>query len=126
MGETVMVLTQTAVVALGAMMLFIGVREAIAPRAAARGYGVPLDADRPPTPYHSGKANRDIALGMLLVLIAFTSSPAGIAAMLVAAALCPVWDGLLVLRLGRRRDTIIHFATAAYLLAAAGLALAGR
>jgi hypothetical protein len=121
-----MILSQIASIALGIGMLFLGVREAITPRTAARGYGIPVAAGSEPTPYLGVKANRDIALGILLILIALTTSPAVLAATLVIATLCPAWDAALVLHHGRSKDAIVHIATAAYMLLFALLAIAGR
>jgi hypothetical protein len=119
-------LSQIAVTTLGAGLLFLGVREAVAPRAGARGYGVPIAADTEPTPYLGVKANRDIALGALLILVAFTSSPGVIASTLGIATLCPAWDAALVLHYGRRQDSIVHLATAGYSMLVALLAIGGR
>jgi len=121
-----MLITHIAAAALGAGVVALGAREAIAPRAAARGYGVPVAPDLPPTPYLSVKANRDVALGALLVLVAYTSPPVVVAATLGIASICPVWDAALVLRYGRPRDAVIHAATAVYALVAALFALGGH
>lgn len=121
-----MILTQIAVTTLGSGLVVLGLREAIAPRAGARGYGVPVAADAPPTPYLEVKANRDIALGALLILLVFTSTPAVIAATLGIATLCPAWDAALVLHYGRPQDALIHLATAGYSLLVAFLAMGGR
>ena len=121
-----MLLSQIAVTALGGGLLFLGVREAIAPRAGARGYGVPVATGATPTPYLEVKANRDIALGALLILVAFTTSPSVVAGTLGIATLCPAWDAGLVLRYGRPQDAIVHVATAAYSVLVALLANGGR
>lgn len=121
-----MILSQIASTALGIGILFLGVREAIAPRAGARAYGIPVATGTEPTPYLGVKANRDIVLGILLVLIALTTSPAVLAATLGIATLCPAWDAALVLHYGRSQDAIVHIATAGYMVLFALLAIGGR
>lgn len=121
-----MILTQIATTALGTGLLFLGVREAIAPRAGAHGYGIPVAGGTEPTPYLEVKANRDIVLGALLILVAFTTSPSVVAATLGIGTLCPAWDAVLVLRYGRSRDAVVHIATAGYMVLVVLLAIGGR
>ena len=118
-----MILTQIATTALGTGLWFLGVREAIAPRTGARAYGIPVATGTEPTPYLEVKANRDIVLGTFLILVAFKTSPAVVAATLGIGTLCPAWDAVLVRRYGRSQDATVHIATAGYMLLVAMLAI---
>ena len=119
-------LSQIAASTLGAGLLSLGIREGVAPRSGARGYGIPVAGDREPTPYLEVKANRDIALGAIVILVAWTTSPVVVASTLGIGTLCPAWDAVLVRRHGRPQDTIVHISTAAYMVLIAALALGGR
>jgi uncharacterized protein DUF4267 len=122
------VLTHTAyglALLLNLFVLVIGARFLLQPRAAATGYGVPAKADGDPA-YLEIKGLRDGATGILgLALLAFAGAHAE-AWFMVAAALVPLGDTLIVLRHGGTRAAAfgIHFATAVVVLVSAALLFA--
>ena len=109
-------------VVLDLFIAFIGVRFLLAPRTAAAGYGVPADAGA----YLAVKGVRDLSLGLMgLALLAFVGAPAG-AWFMLAAALIPLGDMLIVLRHGGTKAVAfgIHLATAVVVLISAALLFA--
>ncbi|GIG00480.1 DUF4267 domain-containing protein [Catellatospora citrea] len=112
-------------VVLDLFVAFIGVRFLLAPRPAAAGYGVPAkpDGDRA---YLTVKGVRDLTYGIIgLALIAFVGVRAE-AWFMLAVALVPLADTLIVLRNGGTRAAAfgIHFATAVIVLLSAALLFA--
>ncbi|MER6122774.1 DUF4267 domain-containing protein [Streptomyces sp. NPDC001795] len=106
-------------------VLFIGARFLVQPRAAAAGYGVPAKPDGDAA-YLEIKGLRDGASGILgLALLAFAGAHAE-AWFMLAAALVPLGDTLIVLRHGGMRAVAfgIHFATAVVVLVSAALLFA--
>ena len=63
-----MTLSQGMTYALVAALVALSAREALAPRTAARGYGIPIPEGIDATPYLEVKANRDFVLAGLLVV----------------------------------------------------------
>ncbi|HEU5028638.1 MAG TPA: DUF4267 domain-containing protein [Spirillospora sp.] len=110
---------------LSLLVLFIGARFLISPRAAATGYGVPaMDGGDPA--YLAIKGLRDATFGVLgLALLAFSTAHAAGWYMLVVA-LAPLGDTFIVLRFGGTKATAfgVHFATAVAVLASAALLFA--
>ncbi|MEU8075462.1 DUF4267 domain-containing protein [Catellatospora citrea] len=112
-------------IVLDLFVAFIGVRFLLAPRPAAAGYGVPAkpDGDRA---YLTVKGARDLTYGIIgLALIAFVGVRAE-AWFMLAVALVPLADTLIVLRNGGTRAAAfgIHFATAVIVLLSAALLFA--
>ncbi|WP_344652916.1 DUF4267 domain-containing protein [Cryptosporangium japonicum] len=109
-------------VVLDLFILFIGGRFLLQPSAAAAGYGVPSERSA----YLAVKGVRDAALGVLgLALLAFAgATPA--AWFMLAAAIIPLGDTVIVLRFGGTRTTAfgVHFATAIVVLISAALLFA--
>ncbi|MBW8483100.1 DUF4267 domain-containing protein [Actinomadura parmotrematis] len=96
-----------------AFILFIGARFLYAPQAAAAGYGVPAKADGDPA-YLTIKGLRDMASGVIgLALLVFAGAHAA-GWFMLAVAVVPFGDTLIVLRHGGSRAVAfgIHFATA--------------
>jgi hypothetical protein len=123
-----MVITPTVVAAImsgaiGVAIILIGVRFLVAPRAAAAGFGVP--AGDPPPVWLYTKGVRDIASGIFLWILLENRAPHLLGAFMVAAALIPVGDAIIVLRSGGSRAAAfgIHGATAVIMLAAGGTLL---
>ena len=115
----------TLAVVLDLMILFIGARFLLQPHPAAAGYGVPAKADGDPA-YLTIKGVRDGTFGVIgLVLLAFAGAHAEGWYML-AVALAPLGDTLIVLRNGGTRAAAfgIHFATAVTVLVSAALLFA--
>ena len=112
-------------VVLDLFIAFIGVRFLLAPRTAAAGYGVPAEpADA--GAYLAVKGVRDLSLGLMgLALLAFVGAAAG-AWFMLAAALIPLGDMLIVLRHGGTKAVAfgIHLATAVVVLTSAALLFA--
>lgn len=111
-----------ALIAVG--IIAIGVRFLLAPGTAAAGYGVPED-QAGNSAYLTAKGLRDIAAGMFTAILLAAQRPHLLAWFLVAAALIPVGDMIIVLRHHGPKATAygIHGITALVLLAAAALLL---
>lgn len=112
-------------IALDLLVLLIGGRFLIAPRAAAAGYGVPAKPGGDPA-YLTIKGLRDGTYALVgLVLLAFAGAHAE-AWFMLAVALVPLGDTLIVLRHGGTRATAvgIHFTTAVLVLLSAALLFA--
>lgn len=112
-------------IAIDLLILLIGGRFLIAPRAAAAGYGVPAKPGGDPA-YLTIKGLRDGTYALVgLSLIAFAGAHAE-AWFMLAVALVPLGDTLIVLRHGGTRATAfgIHFTTAVLVLLSAALLFA--
>lgn len=112
-------------IALDLLVLLIGGRFLIAPRAAAADYGVPAKPGGDPA-YLTIKGLRDGTYALVgLVLLAFAGAHAE-AWFMLAVALVPLGDTLIVLRHGGTRATAvgIHFTTAVLVLLSAALLFA--
>ncbi|MEU8663338.1 DUF4267 domain-containing protein [Actinoplanes philippinensis] len=103
-------------------IIAIGTRFLLAPRVAMLGYGVAPDSLRALTAI---KGVRDISSGIVPLVVWATANHTALGWTLVAAALTPAADALIVLRNGGKPATAlgIHGITAV-LLIAAGLVLA--
>jgi hypothetical protein len=107
------------------MIVFVGFRFFLRPRAAAADFGVPAKEDGNPA-YLTVKGLRDLASGLVgLALLAFADAEAG-AWFMLAIAVTPLGDTVIVLRNGGRKAVAygIHAATAAAVLACAALLFA--
>jgi len=100
----------------------LGARFVLAPRPAMLGFGVAPDRLRAMT---EAKGVRDITSGVLLLVVWVAAGSAALGWFMVAVALTPVADALIVLTNGGKPSTAlgVHGLTAA-LLVAAGLVLA--
>ena len=112
-------------IVLDLFIIFIGARFLLAPRVAAAGYGVPAEpADA--GAYLAVKGVRDLSLGIMgLALLAFVGASAG-AWFMLAAALIPLGDMLIVLRHGGTKAVAfgIHLTTAVVVLLSGALLFA--
>ena len=128
-----MLITLASIVsgAIGVGIIGLGARFLLAPRAAAAGYGLavePAGAAAPgstPYPWLSVKGVRDIASGIVLLILLANRTPHLLGAFMAAASLIPVGDAVIVLRGGGTRAAAfgIHGATAAVMLAASATLL---
>jgi hypothetical protein len=117
--------------AIGVAIILIGARFLLAPRAAAAGFGLRVDAAGGttsrggPYPWLFTKGVRDIASGIFLWILLADRAPHGLGAFMAAASLIPVGDAVIVLRGGGTRAAAlgIHGATAAVMLAASAALL---
>ncbi|MER6948430.1 DUF4267 domain-containing protein [Nonomuraea sp. NPDC000554] len=112
-------------IALDLLILFIGCRFLVVPQAAAAGYGVAAKPDGDAA-YLTIKGVRDVTFGVVgLALLAFAGARAE-AWFMVAVALAPLGDTLIVLRHGGTKAAAfgIHFATAVTVLISAALLFA--
>ncbi|NUR91537.1 MAG: DUF4267 domain-containing protein [Nonomuraea sp.] len=112
-------------IVLNLVVLLIGVRFLVVPRAAATAYGVSAVADDHGA-YLTIKGLRDGTFGLLgLALLAFVGPQAEAWYMLIVALL-PLGDTLIVLRNGGTKAAAfgIHFATAVVVLISAALLFA--
>ncbi|GGX53405.1 DUF4267 domain-containing protein [Streptomyces chartreusis] len=113
----------TLAVVLNLFCLFLGYRFLLQPASAATGYGVPARPEGDAGAYLSVKGLRDGTFGVVgLVLLFFVSARAE-AWFMLAVALVPLFDTLIVLRNGGAKATAfgIHFATAVVVLSSAVL-----
>jgi hypothetical protein len=103
-------------------IIAVGTRFLLAPRQAMLGFGVAPDSLRALTEI---KGVRDMTSGVVLLVVWAAAGRAPLGWVLIAAALTPVADALIVLTNGGKLSTAlgIHGLTAA-LLVAAGLVLA--
>ncbi|KOX03819.1 membrane protein [Streptomyces sp. NRRL B-1140] len=116
----------TLAVVLNVFCLFLGYRFLFQPAAAAAGYGVPADPRGDAGAYLTIKGVRDGTFGLVgLALLAFAGARAE-AWFMLAVALVPLGDTLIVLRNGGTRAVAfgVHFATAVIVLISAGLLFA--
>lgn len=105
-----------------AFILFIGGRFLLAPRVALAGFGVP---DGRPRALTSIKGVRDITSGVVPLVVLAAAGPHAFGWALLAAAITPIGDALIVVTNGGalRHAMSVHGATAAALVAV-GLVLA--
>jgi len=103
-------------------ILFIGARFLIAPSIATAGFGVAEDRRRA---FTSIKGIRDITSGVVPLVVLLTAGPHVFGWVLVAAAITPIGDAIVVVTNGGslRQALSVHGATAVVLIAA-GLVLA--
>ena len=116
----------TLAVVLDLFCVFLGYRFLFQPASAAAGYGVPARPDGDAGAYLTIKGLRDGAFGLVgLALLAFVGAQAE-AWFMLAVALVPLGDTLIVLRHGGAKAVAfgIHFATAVAVLISAGLLFA--
>ncbi|WP_035856411.1 DUF4267 domain-containing protein [Cryptosporangium arvum] len=103
-------------------ILLIGGRFLLQPEAAAAGYGVPSGYSA----FLTVKGVRDFSLGVIgLALLAFAGTTAA-GWFMLAAAIIPFGDTVIVLRSGGTKATAfgVHFATAVVVLISAALLFA--
>ncbi|GAA4201884.1 DUF4267 domain-containing protein [Actinocatenispora rupis] len=113
-------------VLVGAAVIVMGTVPFWAPRAAA-GFGIPdtpVD-DRTFRAWLTVKGMRDIGLGVLLLVVLIAGTPHLLGWVLLAAAVIPAGDAVIVLRSNGPRTTAygVHAATAAVMLAISTLLL---
>lgn len=118
-----MTIAALVVAVLGCLfILFIGARFLLAPRIALAGFGVPEDRPRALT---SIKGVRDITSGIVPLVVLAVAGPHVFGWALVAAAITPIGDAVIVVTNGGtlRQALSVHGATAVVLVVA-GLVLA--
>ncbi|WP_329248672.1 DUF4267 domain-containing protein [Actinoallomurus sp. NBC_01490] len=112
-------------IVLNLLVVFIGARFLLVPRAAAAGYGVPAKKEGDPA-YLTIKGIRDGTYGLLgLALLVFAGAHAEAWFMLIVSLL-PLGDTVIVLRNGGTKAVAfgVHFATAVIVLVNAALLFA--
>ena len=109
---------------IAAGIIFIGARFLLAPEVAAAGYGVPAEQAGNHA-YLAAKGIRDIVSGIVTAILLANQEPHVLAWFLLAAALIPIGDMIVVLRHHGPKTTAygIHGVTAAVMLATAALLL---
>lgn len=123
-----MLITVATVLAglIGVGIILIGARALVAPRAAA-GFGIPdtPTEDRNFQAWLSVKAVRDIASGVFVFVLLVAATPQVLGWFMLAAAIIPAGDALIVARNNGPRSAVygVHGATAAVMLAIAVLLL---
>jgi hypothetical protein len=111
---------------LAAGIIFIGARFLVAPRVAAAGYGVLPDLDQPGAgPYLSVKGVRDIASGLIVIVLMVAGATHLIGWVMLAATIIPLADAAIVLRNGGSKSIAwgVHGGTAAVMIITAALLL---
>jgi Domain of unknown function (DUF4267) len=109
---------------IGLAIIFIGARFLFAPSVAAAGYGIAESVD---DAYLSVKGVRDIASGLIALVLLAARTPHLLGWFMVAASTIPIGDAVIVLRHdGSKAIALgVHAATAAVMLATAVLLFAG-
>jgi len=109
---------------IGLAIIFIGARFLFAPSVAAAGYGIAESVD---DAYLSVKGVRDIASGLIALVLLAARTPHLLGWFMVAASTIPIGDAVIVLRHdGSKAIALgVHAATAAVTLATAVLLFAG-
>jgi Domain of unknown function (DUF4267) len=105
-------------------IIVIGARFLIAPTVAAAGFGIAAGHDGGKAdPYLSVKGVRDIASGLIAVILLTAQMPHVLGWFELAACTIPIGDAVIVLRHGGPKATAygVHGGTAAVLLATAAL-----
>jgi hypothetical protein len=105
-------------------IIVIGARFILAPSMAAASFGIAAKRDGVKTdPYLSVKGVRDIASGLIAVILLATRMPHVLGWFELAASIIPIGDAVIVLRRGGPKATAygVHGATAVVLLATAAL-----
>src|SRR5919204_2549414 len=113
---------------LSAGIIVIGARFLVAPYAAAAGYGVANEQNGPASdPYLAAKGVRDIASGVVALVLLAAGQPHILGSYLAAASIIPMGDALIVLRHNGTKATAygVHGTTAAVMLGTAALLLRG-
>ena len=111
---------------IAAAIIFIGARFIVAPRVAAAGYGVPADpGQQAVSAYLNVKGVRDIASGLIVIILMVAGATHLLGWMLVAATVIPVADAVIVHRNGAAKSISlgVHGATAVVMLVTAALLL---
>ncbi|MEU1254178.1 DUF4267 domain-containing protein [Streptomyces sp. HUAS 31] len=113
----------TLAVVLNLFCLFLGYRFLLQPASAATGYGVPARPEGDAGAYLSVKGLRDGTFGVVGLALLFFVGARAEAWFMLAVALVPLFDTLIVLRNGGTKATAfgIHFATAVVVLISAVL-----
>ncbi|MGF0170007.1 DUF4267 domain-containing protein [Streptomyces sp. Marseille-Q5077] len=113
----------TLAVVLNLFCVFLGYRFLFQPASAATGYGVPARPDGDAGAYLSIKGVRDGTFGLLGLALLFFVGARAEAWFMLAVAIVPLCDTLIVLRHGGTKAVAfgIHFATAVVVLITAAL-----
>jgi hypothetical protein len=113
----------SALIAAG--IIFIGARFLVAPSLAAAAYGVPASTEPRSQAYLSVKGIRDIASGLFIAIFIAYGAPHPLGWFMLAAAIIPIGDAVIVLRHGGSRAIAfgVHGVTAAVMLIISGLLL---
>ncbi|WP_111511287.1 DUF4267 domain-containing protein [Mycobacterium kyogaense] len=113
---------------LAAAIIAIGARFLVAPGAAAAGYGVLLGTGDPSgaRAYLSVKGIRDIATGLIVIVLLLAHATHLVGWVMLAATVIPLGDAVIVLRNGGAQSIAygVHAGTAAVMVLTAALLLA--
>lgn len=112
---------------IAAAIIVVGVRFLLAPRVAATGYGVVPDlGPRSAGAYLSVKGVRDIASGLIVIVLMVARATHLLGWVILAATIIPLADTAIVLTSGGSKGIAwgVHGATAALMLVTAGLLFA--
>jgi hypothetical protein len=111
---------------IAAGIIFIGARFLLAPRVAATGYGVLPDVNQPSVrAYLSVKGVRDIASGLIVIILLLAGETHLLGWVMLAATMIPLGDAGIVLRSGGPKSIVygVHGSTAAVMLVTTALLL---
>ena len=111
---------------IAAGIIFIGARFIVAPRVAAAGYGVQSDpGEHGERAYLSVKGIRDIASGLIVVILMLAGATHLLGWVIAAATIIPLADAAIVLRNGGPKSIAwgVHAVTAAVMVVTSALLL---
>ena len=111
---------------LAAAIIFIGARFLVAPRVAAAGYGVVPDVDQDSVrAYLSVKGVRDIATGLIVIVLLAAGATHLVGWVMLAATIIPIADAAIVLGNGGPKSIAwgVHGGTAVVMLITTALLL---
>ena len=111
---------------IAAAIIFIGARFILAPRVAAAGYGVQPDLGQPSAgAYLSVKGVRDIASGLIVVILMVAGATHLLGWVILAATIIPLADATIVLGNGGSKSIAlgVHGLTAAVMIVTSALLL---
>ena len=111
---------------IAAAIIVIGARFLVAPRVAAAGYGVQPDLGQPSAgAYLSVKGVRDIASGLIVVILMIAGATHLLGWVILAATIIPLADAAIVLRSGGPKSIAwgVHGLTAVVMVVTSALLL---
>jgi hypothetical protein len=100
--------------------ILMGARYLVAPRPAAAGFGIPGEFGETThgPAWLAVKATRDIAIGIVIVILLLNGAPRLLGWLMLAVAVIPIADGTIVLRSGGPQAIAygVHWTTAALMI----------
>ncbi len=123
---TVSIVAYTLAGLIAAAIIFIGARFIVAPRVAAAGYGVEPDLTQSSVgAYMRGKGVRDIASGLIVIILMAAGATHLLGWVILAATIIPIADAAIVLGGGGAKSIArgVHGATVVVMLITSAMLL---